>query len=107
MTKMKMFAVALALTFLGLVGSETAGVSNLFGNDRLNFGIGNTSTSKQHNGYPQPGSNVLVRNTGEFLRPGRHVGGTATSAAKHRGRGCGNHLLFAGPPMSAQGQERT
>ena len=63
---MKMCAVALALTFIGLAGCETAGVSNLFGNDRLNFGIGNTSTSKQYNGYPQPGSNVLVRTRVSF-----------------------------------------
>ncbi len=58
---MKMFAVALPVTFLGLAGCETAGVSNLFGRDNLNFGVGGPANTNQYTAYPLPGGNVLIR----------------------------------------------
>ncbi len=61
MIKMKMCAVALALTLLGLAGCETAYAPNPLGNDKLNFGVGAAPAAKQHGGYPLPDQNFLFR----------------------------------------------
>ena len=60
MTKKTMFAVALALTFHGLTGCETASVSNMFGDNNLNFGVGSASSKKLDGGYPLGGGDLLV-----------------------------------------------
>ena len=61
-----MFAVALALTLLGLAGCETAYGPKPFGNDRLNVGLGNAPAAKQYGGYPVPGRNILLRTLVRF-----------------------------------------
>ena len=58
---MKMFTVALTLTFLGLAGCETSGVSNRFDRDNFNFDVGGPANTDQYTAYPLPGGNVLVR----------------------------------------------
>ncbi len=66
MIKMKMCAVALALTLLGLAGCETAYSPKPLGNDNLNFGVGAAPTAKQQGGYPLPDKNFLFRTRVRF-----------------------------------------
>ncbi len=60
MIKMKMCAVALALTFIGLAGCETAYVPKPFGNDKLNFDVGTAPTANKLGAYPLPGTDFLL-----------------------------------------------
>ncbi len=66
MRRTTMFAVALALTLLGLAGCETAYGPKSFGNDRLNIGLGSAPTTKQYGGYPVRGGNILLRTRVNF-----------------------------------------
>ncbi len=66
MIKMKMCAVALALTLLGLAACETAYGPKPSGSDKLNFGVGAAPTAKQHGGYPLPGKSFLFRTRVRF-----------------------------------------
>ena len=59
--KMKMCAVALALTLLGLAGCETAYAPKPFGNDKLDLGVGTAPAAKQHGKYPLPDKSFLFR----------------------------------------------
>ncbi len=52
-------------------------------------------------------SHPLCRIRGHYVPTLGSTKDTATSAANHRGRGCGNHLLFAGPLMSEVGHNRS
>ncbi len=66
MRRTTMFAVALALTLLGLAGCETAYGPKSFGNDRLNIGLGSAPTTKQYGGYPAPSGDILFRTRVKF-----------------------------------------
>ncbi len=66
MRRTTMFAVALALTLLGLTGCETAYRPMSFGNDRLNVGIGGAPAAKHYGGYPAPGGDILFRTRVNF-----------------------------------------
>ena len=61
MKRTKMFAMALALTLLGLAGCETAYGPNPFDNDRFKLGFGSAPTAATRDGgYPMPDGNVLL-----------------------------------------------
>ncbi len=66
MKRTTMFAVALALTLLGLTGCETAYGPKPSGNDRLNVGLGSAPATKQYGGYPVRGGNILLRTRVSF-----------------------------------------
>ncbi len=66
MRKTTMFAMALALTLLGLAGCETAYGPNPSGSDRLNVGLGSAPATKQYGGYPVRGGNILLRTRVSF-----------------------------------------
>ncbi len=61
MRRTTMFAVALALTLLGLGGCETAYEPKPSGTDRLDVALGSASTTKQYSGYPVRGGNILLK----------------------------------------------
>ena len=61
MRRTTMFAVALALTLLGLGGCETAYEPKPSGNDLLNVALGSAPTTKHYGGYPMRGGNILVK----------------------------------------------
>ncbi len=66
MRKTTMFALALALTMLGLAGCETAYGPKSSGNDRLNVRVGSAPATKQYGGYPVRGGNILLRTRMSF-----------------------------------------
>ncbi len=66
MRRTTMFAVALALTLLGLAGCETAYGPKPFDSDRLDVGLGNAPATKQYGGYPVAGGNILFRTQVRF-----------------------------------------
>ncbi len=61
-----MFAVALALTLLGIAGCETGYGPKPSGNDRLNVGVGSAPATKQYGGYPVRGCNSMFRTRVKF-----------------------------------------
>ncbi len=61
-----MFAVALALTLVGLAGCETAYGPKPSGGDRLDVGLGSAPATKQYGVYPVRGSNILLRTRVNF-----------------------------------------
>ncbi len=66
MRKTTMFAMALALTLLGLAGCETAYGPKPSGSDRLNVGLGGAPATTQYGGYPVRGGNILLRTRVSF-----------------------------------------
>ncbi|MFQ5494436.1 MAG: hypothetical protein ACE5FR_12680 [Rhodospirillales bacterium] len=66
MRRTTMFAVALALTLLGLAGCETAYGPKAYGVDRLNVGVGSAPATKPYGGYPGRGKNILFRTRVNF-----------------------------------------
>jgi len=66
MRRTTMFAVALAVTLLGLAGCETAFGPKASGSDRLNVGVGSAPETKQYGGYPVRGRNILFRTRVSF-----------------------------------------
>ena len=66
MRRTTMFAVALALTLLGLAGCETGFGPKPSGNDRLNVGLGSAPVTKQYGGYPAREKNILFRTRVSF-----------------------------------------
>jgi hypothetical protein len=63
---MTMFAVAVALTLLGLAGRETGYGPKSFGSDRLNIGLDSAPATKQYGGYPVGDGNILLRTRVSF-----------------------------------------
>lgn len=61
MRRTTMFAMALALTLLGLGGCETAYGPKPSGNDRLNVALGSAPTTKHYGGYPVRGGDILLK----------------------------------------------
>ena len=66
MRRTTMFAVALALTLLGLAGCETAYGPKPLGNDQFNVGLGSPPAANQYGGYPVRGGNILLRTRMSF-----------------------------------------
>ncbi len=66
MRRTTMFALALALTLLGLTGCETAYGPEPFGNDQFNVGLGSAPATVQYGGYPVRGGNILLRTRMSF-----------------------------------------
>ncbi len=66
MRRTTMFAVALALTLVGLAGCETGYGPKPSDNDRLNVGLGSAPTTKQYGGYPVGGGNILLKTRVSF-----------------------------------------
>ncbi len=66
MRRMTMFAVALAMTLIGLAGCETGYGPKPSGNDRLNVGLSSAPATKQYGGYPVRGGNILFRTRVNF-----------------------------------------
>ena len=66
MRRTTMFAVALAVTLLGLAGCESAYGPKPFGNEQFNVGLGSAPATKQYGGYPLRGGNILLRTRMSF-----------------------------------------
>ena len=66
MKRTTMFAVALALTLLGLAACEAVYGPKLSGGDRLNVGVGSAPATKQYGGYPVRDENILFRTRVRF-----------------------------------------
>ena len=66
MRRTTMFAVALALTLIGLAACETAYGPKPSGGDRLDVGLGSAPATKQYGGYPVRGESILFRTRVRF-----------------------------------------
>ena len=66
MRRTTMFAVALALTLIGLAGCETAYGPTPSGGDRVDVGLGSAPATKQYGGYPVRGESILLRTRVRF-----------------------------------------
>ncbi len=66
MRRTTMFALALAVTLLGLAGCETAYGPTSLGNEQFNVGLGSATATKHYSGYPVRGGNILFRTRVSF-----------------------------------------